>query len=804
MRRFPAFWVALGLALGLGCPGQPDDPGSSSLLIRVTDEDGAPLVRFQLTAELGQGAVETVYCSPEVQEETSRVACVTGGVELDDPVAPLAVVVKSKGWSTIQASFEEVSGERSDGPGGARVIVSLDRLPSFEATEDYRGGFSLDDGLREFEELAVSAPSELGRALVVKFLITGLDSEPQVYFQNTGEHPLHYGFARRVLGLALSLEEYEEQAYHGEDRQFMAGSVILYPDLALESACLGDHIEAPVTIEFFPSDDLSPALALRAYRLIEERVLFAPLFGETHRLFYLPASEARDRELLEETSRFEAFAGLWLHRDELYGGVRLQLLNQGVGFGTLRVMSPEELEVAPVSYQDIVVLTRLPNEAPLAGGTITEELQTPLAHVNVAARARGTPNMALLEASRDERIAPLVGRLVRFEVTDLGFSLAEASLEEAEAFWSGLFPEEVTTPGFDVERRGLLRFSEIGFDDALAVGVKAANLAELSQLLPENAPDGFAVPFFYYDQFMSAPVTLDGLCQEARDDCLDEGRPAAVCAEVADFCVLWERQESSLSEYVELLLQDGTFNSDTVYREAALDGVRYLIHHVPVDAEFASALDGMVREIFGTATVRLRSSTNAEDLPNFSGAGLYRSESAEVGDRVPSSRIRKIWGSVFNFRAFEERTFWNIDQRAVRMGVAVHGSYPDEAANGVLITQNISDPAAAGFYVNVQLGEESVTNPSGGALPEIFVALLSGGGRDVVRQRYSSLSPAEPIMTDAEIEALFQAARTIQQHFAALYGADAYTLALDMEFKLHGPDRQLIIKQVRPYFDLSR
>ena len=72
------------------------------------------------------------------------------------------------------------------------------------------------------------------------------------------------------------------------------------------------------------------------------------------------------------------------------GGLRLQLLNQGVGYGTLRVMSPADLEAEPVSYQDIVVLTRLPNEAPLSGGTITEELQTPLAHVNVAARARGT------------------------------------------------------------------------------------------------------------------------------------------------------------------------------------------------------------------------------------------------------------------------------------------------------------------------------------------------------------------------------------------------------------------------------
>ncbi len=789
--------VLLGVAAGLGCPGSPEVP-VDSILILVTGDDGQPLDSFQLTADLGDG-VETVTCGPEAREEAGRIACASGGVEVAVLPASLALVVKSRGWATARVDPVELPARTSDSTGRARVDVPLERLPSFEATPDYRDGFSMDEGLSELEELAVSVPSELGLALVVKFLITGLDGEPRVYFQNTGEHPLHYGFARTVLGLALTLDEYEGRAYHGEDREFLAGSVVLYPDLSLESGCLSREVSAPLTIEFFPSDDLSPRLALRAYQLIEERLLFVPLAGGTHRLFYLPASATRDRELSEEAARFAAFAALWLRREELYGGLRLQLLNRGVGYGTLRVMSPEELEVTPGSYQDILVLTRLPNEAPLAGGTITEELQTPLAHVNVAARARGTPNLALLGASGDPRVAPLVGRLVRFEVHEVGFSLTETTQAEAEAFWSGLFPAEVTRLEFDVERQGLLPFDEVGFHDALAAGVKAANLAELHQLLPEIAPDGFVVPFFYYDQFMSAPVTEGGLCRDAEEDCRDEGRPTPVCGAVADFCVTWEREEASLYDYVDLLLADGTFAGDTVYREAALDGLRYLIHHVPVSGELAELLDGQVSAVFGTGTVRLRSSTNAEDLPDFSGAGLYRSVSAEVDDRRPSSRIRKVWGSVFNFRAFEERTYWNIDHRTVRMAVAVHRSFPDEAANGVVITQNISDPAVAGYYVNVQLGEESVTNPTDGSLPEIFVVLRASGGREVVRLRYSSLSPAAPIMTPAEVEALFRAVQTIQHHFAALYGADAGTLALDLEFKLHGPGRQLIIKQVRPY-----
>ena len=59
-----------------------------------------------------------------------------------------------------------------------------------------------------------------------------------------------------------------------------------------------------------------------------------------------------------------------------------------------------------------------------------------------------------------------------------------------------------------------------------------------------------------------------------------------------------------------------------------------------------------------------------------------------------SEEVRKVWASVWNWRAFEERAFWNIDHRAVRMGVAVHQAFPDEQVNGVMITRNIADPIA--------------------------------------------------------------------------------------------------------------
>jgi pyruvate,water dikinase len=190
--------------------------------------------------------------------------------------------------------------------------------------------------------------------------------------------------------------------------------------------------------------------------------------------------------------------------------------------------------------------------------------------------------------------------------------------------------------------------------------------------------------------------------------------------------------------------------------------------------------------------------TVSEDLPNFSGAGLYNSYGAHAaGADAGSKVIAKVFASIWSFREFEERSFWNIDHTAVRMGCAINAAFTDELANGVLITANVADPTVYGMYVNVQKGEESVTNPTGGALPEIFT-ILADTGYQVVRHRFSSLSPSTPLLSDNEVAALYQAADKARTHFAPLYGQAPQQLIPDMEFKLT-PEHTIAFNQARPY-----
>jgi hypothetical protein len=85
-------------------------------------------------------------------------------------------------------------------------------------------------------------------------------------------------------------------------------------------------------------------------------------------------------------------------------------------------------------------------------------------------------------------------------------------------------------------------------------------------------------------------------------------------------------------------------------------------------------------------------------------------------------------------------------------------------------------------------------------VPEIF-SIVPGphGGVQVVRQRFSSLSPGVPLLEDAEVSALADAAERVHGHFAPLYGGKSGKFAVDLEFKFHGPSRRLLIKQARPY-----
>lgn len=682
--------------------------------------------------------------------------------------------------------------------------------PVFVQNGDEWTGFYKEDGYEAFRKLAYPSKTEMGTSYLVKFIITDFNSDSAVvHFMNTKLRLLHYDFARAVLHDPSSLEDFENEAYYDTAKNTVAGTLVYYATL-----------DSMVALTFFPTDCISPKQVAAVQQLIESRMLFLAADGSKNRLFYMPSGSAAEKAAAEHEAEFKkANVPVYTHA-QLFGDISLQVMNTGTAYGTLVKLTAAELDTAIVSSHDILIFTTLPAEIPLVAATISKDAQTPLSHVNLAAKARKTPNIAFNGNDLPDSLLALCGKLVKLEAKANSYTVTAATLEDAQAFWKKNAKPPMTL-SYDLSDSGLVDFADLGFKSSKSVGVKAANLAELHKLLPENSPDGFAVPFYHYSNFLSYARVTEELCEKSFSDCGKEGRASGICKQVKNACASALRQAqgadnastnsstetnsskgtASLRSYIAGMIARDDFTADTRLREAVLDNIRYMFKHIPVDKAFGEALDAKVYGLYGDAGVRLRSSTNSEDLADFNGAGLYKSVKATTREKdLPSDEIRKVWASVWSFKAFEERSLWNIDHMSVQMAVAVHEAFPDEVANGVIITQNIADYSVAGFYANIQLGETSITNPEGGERPEIISIIPSAGfGAQSVLLQHSTLSPDALILTDKEINELYQTVQKIQRYFAKLYNEYPDAFALDIEFKVMGPERKLIYKQTRPY-----
>jgi hypothetical protein len=124
----------------------------------------------------------------------------------------------------------------------------------------------------------------------------------------------------------------------------------------------------------------------------------------------------------------------------------------------------------------------------------------------------------------------------------------------------------------------------------------------------------------------------------------------------------------------------------------------------------------------------------------------------------------------------------------------------------VAVSRNVLDPTRGDiYYLNAQAGEASVTNPAPGVATE---QLIYRWGREppIVYQSESSLvaalaGPGQPVLTSGEVLDLACALRTVHELFRPLLdpAGENPWFGMEVEFKVLGPERRLLIKQARPH-----
>ena len=568
----------------------------------------------------------------------------------------------------------------------------------------------------------------------LKYVLFGLDTErPGVYFQHTQTYRHHRDFLS-AIGLARA--------------GVTTGQLVYDPALVASDGSLG--------VYYYANERASNPFGVVA---LTHSVIAAsmPLIEGNLALHFLTAQlpDIQDDLALYEASRINV-----LFDSDVYSGTGFLALNPGEGYGRLRVLASDERPLP----RDIVLYEALPNELPRVAGIISTVPQTPLSHVNLRAVQNGIPNAYIRDIRDDPAFAPLIGSYVRYEVTEDGYLIRAATRAEVDAHYESSRPAGPQTPERDLSVTGITPLSQIGFEDWTAFGVKAANVAVLGTLdFPEGTvPDGFAIPFYFYDEFMKAHGFYDR---------------------------------------IEQMLADPDFQSDFDVQDDMLDDLRDDIKDADSPQWILDALTAMHASFPDGTSLRYRSSTNNEDLPGFNGAGLYDSKTQDPDETAEDGidkSLKGVFASLWNFRAFAERDFHRIDHTVAAMGVLVHPNYSDELANGVAVSFDPTDSTSSSdwYYVNTQIGEDLVTNPEAHSVPEEI--LLYRGGYIVVSTS-NLVEPGKLLMSDAQMIQLRDHLTTIHAHFEALYNpGSGEPFAMEIEFKITS-DNILSIKQARPW-----
>lgn len=644
------------------------------------------------------------------------------------------------------------------------LILLLITLTTFAQNCAYQGGnpdFLSEIGCKKDFVLLKAKPlsEKYGNVSSIKIVYDILTKK--IYYIHSRKYKFHYDFCSKYLNTYHQLAVFNSIEYgEGKSRKYIVANINHYEGQGI------------YTLEFFPDDKIS----IEGVKELFNKVKVTAFFGKNLNLL-------NNSSLME--AKIKATSGNialpLISVDSLYKNQDYQPLKLAYSYGYLRKVPIEAFETTSFSPYDIIVTDGLPNEFPICQGIITTCFQTPLCHVNVLSGSRGTPNAAWKKAFLSPRIAKYEGKLVYYCVTQDSLIIHAADSLKAVTFWNE--QRESKTPIVfkpNYNHKKLVDWRETSYKDINLIGGKAANFASLSKVtypkgktidVPEG---GFAIPFYFYQQHI---------------------------------------ERNNLKPLIEEVIHDPFLKTNRDSLAKKLEKLREAIKAAPIDPQFIKTVEEKIqKQHLPYNSWRFRSSTNAEDISGFNGAGLYDSKTGTIGStqKPIKNAIRAVWASLWNLRAFEEREYYRINHASVAMGILVHRAFGEDGANGVVITQNLYREGYPSFTVNVQEGETSVVLPENDSITcDQFLIHFTYGvtNRNETIIEYishSNLTHGKPVMSEAEIKTLAEYCGAVKKYFynQTDWGTRVKSyddFGLDIEFKLALKTRKIYLKQVRPF-----
>ena len=162
-----------------------------------------------------------------------------------------------------------------------------------------------------------------------------------------------------------------------------------------------------------------------------------------------------------------------------------------------------------------------------------------------------------------------------------------------------------------------------------------------------------------------------------------------------------------------------TVHEGAISFEQASVNIAQLFAEHEQQADQLAAITAAYDELPGQPSVAVRSSANAEDLPDLSFAGQQETFLNVTGADEVAAAVKLCWASLWTVQAMNYRHEMGIDNRAVAMGVVVQIMVPSEVS-GILFTANPVNGDRSEMIINCSFGlGEAVV--SGQVTPDTYV-----------------------------------------------------------------------------------
>ncbi|OHD07007.1 MAG: hypothetical protein A2086_13330 [Spirochaetes bacterium GWD1_27_9] len=594
-------------------------------------------------------------------------------------------------------------------------------------------------------------------------IATNWKTNPQITIYDSNKYKGHLGYINNATGRNYDFKTFKKLCQSSSDR-------IYFPFF------IYDLRKFPLKIN---NKEYKWALLLEDYEYLDSLNVFVKEikklmdlinFSQDKGLFITLQYESRFNEKIIPYLEKEGISNIGLKKlFNSTNGEKVQVLNGESATGILKIVNNNE-DSLKLDFFDIPIYNYIPQQIPPVSGIITLFPQTPFSHINMLARNRNTLNIYTTNIGTIPNLKDNLNCPVIIVVDNKNIRLRKITAKEFEKYKLDFkinkidIPETIKT--YDEPIPLTNNFKNLQVTNI--IGAKASNYVLLKSILPDNVQDGFALGFKPY---------FDVISQQAQ-------------------------------KQIDLLIKEkSNLTSEQIIER--LKNIRTTIESSTISSLTINSLRTIIDKYYKNTTIKIRSSTNCEDLPDFNGAGLYISKafSQNENNNVLQKKILKVYSSIWNYNAFLEREYFNIDHKKSGMALLITKSFPNEIANGVIVVRLIKNEQPPKFTINInsQPNENLVTNPKGCEIPESILIESNFYYDDSANNTFQNNIQ---IISESSIGNVFVNRNDTKKILTDIYNHSNILLkkfenksgyGLDIEFKIVKEDNKLKIyyKQIR-------